>query len=100
MTNQKQKFIVLVEHFPQKAHELAESRGVSLGRLRSLIFEGVYYIDDNCDLIESPVGRAAYELKEAAKEFFCIEKIAIIKNTMNTFSQLSRMPKIKGRVTK
>lgn len=68
MNYQGDKFNCLAEHFPQKIKELAESKNLKVGELRKLIHEGVYYIDDKCELVENPINKALYEFGLAVKK--------------------------------
>lgn len=68
MIDSKQKLLVLTEYFPIKAGKLADSISKTIPELRHLIIEGVYYIDDNCEIIENPVNKAFYDLGLALKK--------------------------------
>ena len=69
MNDQAYKFNCLAEHFPQKIKELAESKNLKVGELRKLIHEGIYYIDDNCELCENQINKAFYDFYLAIKKF-------------------------------
>lgn len=64
------KFLILIEHFPLKAHKLAESVGMNIGELRAAILRDDYYIDDNAELIENKITKAINELSDAIIQAF------------------------------
>jgi hypothetical protein len=68
MNDQGYKFNTIAEHFPVKLRSLADSVDKTIPELRKLIWEGVYYIDESCELVESPVNKAIYDLGLALKE--------------------------------
>jgi len=68
MNDQGYKFNAIAEHFPQKLSNIAKSKGLSVGKLRELVWEGVYCINGNCELVEIPLARAFYEFRKAVKK--------------------------------
>ena len=70
MSDQGYKFNIIVEHFPVKAKEFANSIHKTIPELKKLILEGVYYIDGNCELIEQPLNKALYEFGLSIKKQF------------------------------
>ena len=67
--NKHNDFVVLCQHFPIKAHNLAESIGVNIGELRRLIYRGDYYINDNCELCENGLTKALNQFGDAVNGF-------------------------------
>jgi len=50
MSTQKDKINALIEHFPDKAKELADSMGVSIKTLINMIDTGIYVINERAKI--------------------------------------------------
>lgn len=75
LVDQRQKFLFICEHFPNMAKKLANSINKTIPELRILIWERVYYIDESCELIESPMHKACYEFRKAVTDAIGEDKL-------------------------
>ena len=67
-STQIERYVILLQHFPIKAHKIADSVGLSIQALRSAIKIGDYCIDDNCELVANELTIAINNLSSECKK--------------------------------